>query len=84
MMNLVLVAAFTAGAVLTEPPAQPATQPDPAAQKHAEKKICRRVIVTGSITPKRDCHTQAEWAELAKAGEDDVRKMQDNSRRPGY
>lgn len=41
--------------------ADPATQP--AAEKPAEKKICRSVAKTGSIMNKRECHTKAEWAE---------------------
>jgi hypothetical protein len=29
-----------------------------------EKKICRADVATGSIMPKRTCHTKAEWAVI--------------------
>jgi hypothetical protein len=86
MLNLLLVAALGAGAVLAEPPAQPTAQPgqsESAAAKPAEKMVCRRIVVTGSITPKRTCHTQAEWNAQAQAGEDSARQMQDSTRRMG-
>lgn len=30
-----------------------------------EKKICRRIIPTGSIMARSVCHTKAEWADIA-------------------
>jgi hypothetical protein len=81
MIHVALIA-FIAGAVATEPAPQPATQ-SAATAGVPEKKVCRRIVVTGSITPKRICHTQAEWNAQAKAEEDSVRQMQDNSRRMG-
>jgi hypothetical protein len=86
MLNLLLVAALGAGAVLGEPPAQPTAQPGQSqsvAAKPAEKTVCRRIVVTGSITPKRTCRSQAEWDEMAKAGEEDARKMGDNAHSGG-
>lgn len=37
----------------------------PAEQPAAEKQICRLMDQTGSIMRKRECHTKAEWAEIA-------------------
>jgi hypothetical protein len=34
------------------------------AKPEKEKKICRRIDDTGSIVPKRVCHTQSEWAVI--------------------
>ncbi|MBB5713639.1 hypothetical protein [Sphingomonas aerophila] len=33
----------------------------------ADKKICRREPVLGSIMPKRTCHTKSEWASIDAA-----------------
>ena len=29
-----------------------------------EKPICRREVATGSIMPKRTCHTKSEWVAI--------------------
>lgn len=42
---------------------QAATAPAP----DAEKKVCRRVVSTGSIMPRTKCRTKAEWAALDAA-----------------
>ena len=39
----------------------------PAATPVKEKKICRSDDETGSIMPKRICHTKAEWVEIDQA-----------------
>ena len=85
MIHVALIA-FIAGAVVAEPAPQStaqSTKADSVTESATEKKVCRRVVITGSITPKRTCHTQAEWNALAKANEDSVRQMQDDSRRMG-
>ena len=36
----------------------------PAAPPVKEKKICRTEVATGSIMPKRICHTDADWKSI--------------------
>jgi hypothetical protein len=36
----------------------------PAEKPAKEKKICRQEDVTGSIMPRRTCHTKEEWAQI--------------------
>ncbi len=36
------------------------------ARPPAEKKICRAIPTTGSIMPKRECHTKAEWDAISQ------------------
>ncbi|NIJ21944.1 hypothetical protein FHS95_003655 [Sphingomonas naasensis] len=58
-----------AGVLLPSPAlASQASDPvaPPAAEKPAEKKICRAMPQTGSIMTKRECHTRGEWAEIAR------------------
>lgn len=66
---LALIAAAAAGDV-------PAQQPEAAVE---EKKICKRVEMTGSrVGGKRECRTEAEWAAIQRAAQqtaDDMRKM---------
>lgn len=84
MMHVALVAAFIAAAFGAEPASPPAGQSidnSSTAAQPAEKKVCRRILVTGSITPKRDCRTRTEWAAQAKADEESVRQMQDDQAR---
>ncbi|WP_206240042.1 hypothetical protein [Novosphingobium terrae] len=56
--------------------------PDAAPAKPAvkEKKICRQDDDTGSIVPKRTCHTKAEWAaiEAAAANSTNVEALRRN------
>ncbi|MBU3079069.1 hypothetical protein [Sphingomonas quercus] len=56
-----LLASMAAAASAQVPEGQPSTAP--------EKKLCRsQEAKTGSfMRPKRECHTAAEWAEIAKA-----------------
>ena len=42
-----------------------------------EKKLCRSLEVTGSIMPKRTCHTKAEWAQIDAANAADARQFAD-------
>lgn len=49
-------------------PATPAASASSgAADAPADKKICRREPVLGSIMPKRTCHTKSEWAAIDAA-----------------
>ena len=55
---------------------------DVTAAPKPEKKICRRIDVTGSIIgSKAVCHTKAEWAEIddanAKAAGDSLARQRD-------
>jgi hypothetical protein len=45
-----------------------------------EKKLCRSLEVTGSIMPKRTCHTKAEWAQIDAANAADARQFADRPR----
>ena len=60
-MRFTIVAFATASLVLpTVARADDAVTPAP-----KEKKICRQILTTGSITPlKRVCLTAAEWAQV--------------------
>ena len=46
-----------------------------------EKKICRTETDTGSIMPKRTCHTQAEWQALSQANRGAMGEMRDQQDR---
>jgi hypothetical protein len=49
-------------------PQAPAAKP---AMAKADQMICKRKAVVGSLIPARkECHTRAEWAELARSGHD--------------
>jgi len=45
-----------------------------------EKKICRSEQMTGSIMPKRTCHTAAQWATIDKQNKEDARTTLDRAR----
>jgi hypothetical protein len=53
-----------------------------AAPTAPEKKICRRVIATGSVMAKVTCHTKAEWDAIAAKGQSDLERgaAQDRAR----
>jgi len=57
--------------------AQPASAP--ADQPSAEKKVCRSVDVTGSIFPKKTCHTRAEWAKIDEGNARSVRDFRERA-----
>ena len=61
-MSLLAQAADPAQASAAAPPA-PAAAPAAA----PEKKICRSMVMTGSIMGKRSCRTNAEWAKLQRS-----------------
>jgi len=81
MISMAFLAALLASAAPAPPPASgPSASAQPAIQGDTEKKVCRRVVITGSITARRICHTQQEWNAMAASDEDNVRRLQD---RPG-
>jgi hypothetical protein len=43
-----------------------------AGPKAPEKKICRRVVPTGSVMAKTTCHTKAEWDAMSAKGRSDL------------
>jgi len=51
----------------TQPSPSAATASSGATDAPADKKICRREPVLGSIMPKRTCHTKSEWASIDAA-----------------
>jgi hypothetical protein len=67
---------------LAQLPANPVTEPVPAAQPPAApKKICRSLDVLGSKIPKRVCATPEEWASFSNRAHEDaqdgIRHFQD-------
>ena len=40
--------------------------------KNPDKKTCKRNHTLGTNKVQRECHTNAEWAALAKAGKGDI------------
>ena len=63
--------------------AGPAATPAPAQQPAApvkEKKICREEAVTGSIMPKRTCHTQAEWDALGQLNREALEQLRERQK----
>jgi hypothetical protein len=64
-MIVTLLFALTAAAQAA--PAADATQS--AAPPAKEKRVCRSVGLTGTNLRKRECHTEAEWAEINLANE---------------
>jgi len=59
-MRLLLVVAL-GGLVASTAFAEQAPAPT---KPEKERKICRRIDATGSIVPKRVCHTEGEWAVI--------------------
>ncbi len=47
------------------------------AQPVADKKICRQIVPTGSMMPKRFCLTKSEWREFASTNDKAVSAMRD-------
>jgi len=67
MTSLALVG--TAVAAQSTPQTQPSVPP-------AEKVRCKRYTETGSLAKTRkECHTEAEWQQLAIAGRENARDM---------
>ena len=90
-MSMLILAAFgSLSFVVADEPqgtsrsAQTETQA-PAADPN--RRICRTPAATGSIlTPRRECHTRAEWAEIQERNNADARNAIANRQstlRPG-
>lgn len=45
-----------------------------------EKKICRSAVATGSVMPRRTCHTKAQWDAMAARGQSDKGRVLDEQR----
>src|SRR5690242_10718921 len=91
-MRFVLASAalFIAGCAATPP----AASTDPVAAKPAAaaaaspqmakadepKKVCRRMMETGSLQPKRVCSTPEEWAEFDRRNKDNSDRIDDQRR----
>jgi hypothetical protein len=76
LMNRLAVSALIAGLSLLGTAAFAEDKPE--APK--EKKLCRSLEVTGSIMPKRTCHTKAEWAQIDATNAADARQFADRPR----
>lgn len=68
-MRLLFLATFClvaspALALQTAPSSAPAATASAADAPAAEKPVCRRMQVTGSNMPKRECHSRAEWKRI--------------------
>lgn len=68
---LSVVAAALSVALL---PASAIAQDEPA-PKASEKKICRRVVATGSVMARKTCHTKAEWDAMSARGQADAQRQ---------
>jgi hypothetical protein len=62
---MALSALGLAAPALADEPAGTSAQPD------KDKAVCRKVIDTGSILPKRICLSKAEWAAIKKKRDED-------------
>jgi hypothetical protein len=82
--SAILLPAVLAAIALAGLPAQARDKPSAAADTataDADKKICRReAAATGSIMPKRVCHTQAEWDALEAAAASDMERLRNMDR----
>lgn len=71
------VAAVAPAAAIAAPVDAPASRD---ASDDGDRQICRRVIATGTVMPRRVCHTKAEWDALAAQGQSDARRAADQDR----
>lgn len=60
----------------TNDPAKEAKKADDQSDKGAQKRYCVQGTSTGTLMPKRECHTRAEW--IARTGIDPVKEVQKN------
>lgn len=70
-----LVLAVSACLILSATPAIAKDKADTPADP--DKKICRTLEETGSILPKRVCHTAAEWKSIDTANERSAQNFED-------
>lgn len=61
----------------------PSPAPAPTAEQPKPKKICRSVVVTGSIMPNRVCRTKEEWAAINAQRIDETDRSKQAGRMPG-
>jgi hypothetical protein len=59
---------FAVALAADSPATIPVATNQPKTTEASEKKICRSDHSTGSIIPKRVCHTQAEWDQMEAEG----------------
>jgi hypothetical protein len=64
----VLAAALLLSACVTDKPLMGTRGLKQPSANNPDKKVCQRSHDLGSNKVVRECHTQAEWAEMAKAG----------------
>lgn len=74
--SLVLSATMAAADAPTAAQTPTDAQPKP-------KKICRSVVVTGSIMPNRVCRTKDEWAAINSQRIDETDRSKNAGRMPG-
>lgn len=71
-----VVLGLIAASPLAAQASSPAAQVTPAAAP-GDKKVCRRVEVTGSMMPERVCRTRAQWAAVNDARVDNFYNARD-------
>jgi hypothetical protein len=64
----VLAAALLLSACITDKPLMGTRGLKQASAGNPDKKVCQRSHDLGSNKVVRECHTHAEWAEMAKGG----------------
>ena len=66
--TLVATAAIPAQAAIASTPVANATAPSETSLTGAEKKICKRVMVSGSRLSERVCLTKSQWKKVEAEG----------------
>lgn len=79
MKILLLAVALSCGAAATAQSQPQTAAPAPVAKGEEPKKICRRVVPTGSIMSQKVCRTTDQWRALSEAGQDTLRQVRDRS-----
>jgi hypothetical protein len=81
MRSIISIAMLGALATFTLPVF--AANEEPKAETPADKKICRREEVLGSVIPKRVCHTAAEWKQIDTASQSNAERLLAKQRMSG-
>lgn len=77
MVALIGCTSLNIGGAAAEEPTPQTHVTDTKTGGGSNQKICRRDSAgTGSIMPKRICHTQAEWTAIEAAGKRDLERVQ--------
>lgn len=59
------------------------TRTKPSDADKSNRIICKEMMVTGTLLPgPRICHTKAEWDEIQRQAEEELREVQDNGSHP--